>query len=128
MPTSPPSSTSAFPLPNRPSATIVVPHNGNVARLGLRLDPGSDLPAWARQHALDAIFLHRHYRLDAESLPIDVGVIASHDAFDAYLSIGDNAHWARAVGLRERESFGEQNGRSLGMIGAVEPSGVVGVS
>ena len=112
-----------LPLPGRPAATLVIPHEGDVARLGLRLDPGGDLPAWARQHALDAIFLHRHYRLDATSLPLGVGVIAAHDAFDVHLSVGDNAHWARAVGLRTREAFGEKNGRSLGRIGAVAPRG-----
>ncbi len=116
-----------LPLPNRlaatPAATLVVPREGEIARLGLRLDPSGDLPAWARRHALDAIFLHRHYKLDIDALPPGVGVIASHDAFDAHLSIGDNKHWARAVGLRTRESFGKKEGRSLGVIGEVEPRG-----
>ena len=73
-------------------ASIVRPAPVEVLRLSLALDP-ADLPT--RLEA-DALFLHRSYRL-GEAFP-GLGVLASHDGFDAALTSGQNWALAQALG------------------------------
>lgn len=91
-----------------------------LARLGLALEPWPGLRAWADDARLDAVFLHRPWRLAAGALGPAVGILYSHLPFDEHLTTGDNAPLAAALGFRTREVFGTKQGRPLGMVGEVE--------
>lgn len=90
-----------------------------VGRLGLALEPPSDAAAWVRRERLDALFLHRPWKLGP--LPEDIGVLAYHYAFDERLTTGYNPYLADALGLTGLEVLGDKEGRPLGMIGDVSP-------
>lgn len=102
--------------------TVFVASARPVARLGLALEPGPDLADWVDADGLDALFLHRPWRVAEAGLPADVGVLASHAAFDHRLTIGPNPDLARDLGLRDARPFGERDGQPLGMMGDVEPA------
>ncbi|WP_424949927.1 Nif3-like dinuclear metal center hexameric protein [Deinococcus sp.] len=80
-------------------ASIVWPAQVEVGRLALALDPG-DLPASLEA---DALFLHRSHRL-GEALP-GLGVLASHDGFDAALTSGQNWALARALAWQDAQAL-----------------------
>lgn len=95
-------------LGEEPGSTLLRESPVALTRLGLALDP-RDLPD---RPDVDAVFLHRHFRLGSRLTHL--GVVVSHDGFDARLTTGENraladrldwrdvttAHWpGRAVGL-----------------------------
>ncbi|HEX8395587.1 MAG TPA: Nif3-like dinuclear metal center hexameric protein [Longimicrobium sp.] len=92
-----------------------------VRRMGLALAPDAALAASVREHALDALFLHRPWGAEAD-LPPDVGILCSHAAFDARLTLGANPQLAAALGLTGVQPFGEHRGRPVGMIGDASPA------
>ena len=98
------------------------PHS--VRRLGLALEAWPGLADWAKAEKLDAIFLHRALRLDFETLPEDVGVLASHLPFEGKLALGFNPRLTAMLGMTQLESLGSRKGRTLGMLGAVPPQTV----
>lgn len=98
-----------------------------VRRLGLALEPGPYLPTLAKRYQLDAVFLHRPWKLEPWHLPADVGVLAYHLAFDERLTLGYNPRLAHVLGLTDIAVFGEKSGRPLGMIGAVPPTGFAAI-
>lgn len=108
-------------FPDDPPA-VFVPSERPLARLGLALEPGPGLAAWVDADRLDAVFLHRPWRVADAGLPADVGVLASHAAFDHRLTIGWNPDLARDLGLRGPRPFGERGGRAIGMMGDGEPA------
>lgn len=93
-----------------------------LARLGIALEYRPGLPAWARRERLDALFLHRPWRLPEGALPPTVGVLHAHLPFDDRLTTGDNAPLAAALGFRSREVLGVKDGRRIGMLGDVAPA------
>jgi putative NIF3 family GTP cyclohydrolase 1 type 2 len=92
-----------------------------VRRIGLALEPWPGIGSWVERQHLDAVFLHRPWRLPSDALAPDVGVLAYHLAFDEKLTTGYNTRLADALGLNNLEPLGEKDGRPLGMIGAVCP-------
>jgi putative NIF3 family GTP cyclohydrolase 1 type 2 len=88
-----------------------------VRRLGLALEPSPGLRRWAAASRLDAVFLHRPWRLEPDQLAPDVGVLAYHLSFDEHLTLGYNERLAIALGVRNVEVLGTKEGRPLGMIG-----------
>lgn len=96
------------------------PSARRVRRMGLALEPSPGLGAWAARETLDALFLHRPWRLDERSLD-DRGVVASHLPFDERLTTGYNPRLAEVLGMRGLRAIGEKRGRPLGMVGAVTP-------
>jgi putative NIF3 family GTP cyclohydrolase 1 type 2 len=100
---------------------ILVPRTLPVRRFGLSLDPGVGFGAWVEEQALDAVFLHRHWRLAPEAIPPGVGVLAYHEAFDRSLALGYNPRLAEALGLADLRPLGERDGAPLGMHGTLEP-------
>lgn len=90
-----------------------------IHRLGLALEPWPGLPQWVAQERLNALFLHRPWRLDRSSIAPDVGVIAYHLAFDEHLTLGYNTRLAAALGMINSEVLGTKEDRPLGMIGDV---------
>jgi putative NIF3 family GTP cyclohydrolase 1 type 2 len=92
-----------------------------VRRLGLALEPWAELGPWARAHALDALFLHRPWRLAAGVLAPDVGVVTSHLPFDERLTTGWNPRLAGRLALRALAPLGARDGRPLAMLGDWAP-------
>ncbi|GAB3888952.1 Nif3-like dinuclear metal center hexameric protein [Spirosoma agri] len=78
-----------------------------ITRLGLALDPWPTLPEWVADNQLDAIWLHRPWKLDLATLPPDTGILFHHLPFDETLTIGDNRILASILGtLGQPEPLG----------------------
>lgn len=93
-----------------------------VARLGLAVEADFDVWAWVRAQDLDAVFLHRPWKLDTQTVPPDIGVLMAHTPFDDHLTLGVNPCLALVMGLADWEPFGDKAGRPLGMLGHVTPA------
>ena len=91
-----------------------------VGRIGLALEPEPGLADWARQLGLDALILHRAWRLDLGLLPPGTGLLAYHLPFDEHLTLGWNPLLAGVLGVADLEVLGNKQGRPIGMIGRVE--------
>jgi putative NIF3 family GTP cyclohydrolase 1 type 2 len=98
-----------------------------IDRFGLALEPWPGLPAWFVRERLDALFLHRPWKLDHGELPPDTGVLAYHLPFDERMTLGFNPRRARELGLVELETIGDKAGRPLGIIGATTPRSFAGI-
>ncbi|GAU87451.1 hypothetical protein RvY_00287 [Ramazzottius varieornatus] len=101
----------------------------SIRRIGLALEPFPGIGDWVRQEQLDVLWLHRHWQLDMKSLPADVGLICHHLPFDEALTIGYNAHLAKALkdaapleplGYKEDDRDKSLPPRPIGMIFDVE--------
>lgn len=90
-----------------------------VERIGLALEPWPQIERWVRDARLDALFLHRPWKLEEGQLPPDIGVLAYHLAFDERLTLGYNGRLADALGMADLEVLGHKEGRPLGMLGSV---------
>lgn len=88
-----------------------------VKRLGMALEPWPGISGWITENNLDALFLHRPWKLGRT--PDAVGVLAYHYAFDERLTTGYNPLLAEALGMTGLEVLGYKEGRPLGMIGDV---------
>jgi putative NIF3 family GTP cyclohydrolase 1 type 2 len=87
-----------------------------IARLGLVLQPWEGIGHWAHSAAIDALFIHRPWRLDLSLLPPDIGIIAYHRAFDEHLTLSYNPWLADELGMTAVEVLGTKEGRPIGMI------------
>ncbi len=103
---------------------IYLPSGRNITRLGVALEPPADLQAWVKYECLDALFLHRPWRLEQNALPDNVGVLAYHLPFDDHLTLSFNPRLAAALGLKGLEVLGTKEARRIGMIGDVEAQSV----
>ena len=96
-----------------------LPSERPVARLGLALEPWPDIVRWTAAERLDALFLHRPWKLtepDREALrEAQTGVLAYHLAFDERLTTGFNPALAAACGWGQPEVLGRKESRPLGM-------------
>lgn len=101
---------------------IYRPSQRPIQRFGLALEPWSELTAWANTHRLDALFLHRPWKLAPSQLPPDVGVVAYHLAFDERMTLGFNPRLAEVLGMSSLEILGEKAGRPIGMLGKISAS------
>ena len=93
------------------------PSARSVRRLGLALEPGPGLADWVHQEDLDAVFLHRPWKLATDELPSDVGIMAYHLPFDEHLTLGFNPRLAAALRMTSLEVLGHKEERPLGMLG-----------
>lgn len=91
--------------------------NHPIQRLGLALEPWSQLAEWASAEHLDALFLHRPWQL--QQLRQDIGVVAYHLAFDECLTLGFNSRLATVLGMSSVEVLGHKARRPMGMFGKV---------
>ena len=98
---------------------VLHPTDRPVQRVGLALEPGPGLAAWAEAEKLDAVLLHRAAHLEAGALHADVGVLGYHLPFDEKLMLGWNLRLSDVLGLTAPEVIGWKRGRPLGMIGPV---------
>jgi putative NIF3 family GTP cyclohydrolase 1 type 2 len=99
---------------------IYVPSVRAVVRLGLALEPSATLAEWVCQNGIDAMFLHRPQRLTRYPLPPDVGVLASHLAFDLRLTVGYNPYLAATLEMHDLALLHRPDGVAIGMVGTVD--------
>ncbi|MBD2099848.1 Nif3-like dinuclear metal center hexameric protein [Leptolyngbya sp. FACHB-261] len=99
---------------------IYRPSSRPIRRLGLSLEPWSQLSTWVNRERLDALFLHRPWDLQLEHLPPDLGIVAYHLAFDERLTLTFNPRLGQILGMASLEVLGEKAGRPIGMLGEVE--------
>jgi len=92
-----------------------------VSRLGLALDGGDATAAWAREERVDALWLHRPWRLAGGALAPGTGVWFTHLPFDDRLTTGLNPRLATALGGPDVEPYGTKDGRAIGMLASTEP-------
>lgn len=97
-------------------AALLRGHTQRVMRLGLALEPDPRLASWALSERLDAVFLHRtRSAIGGLGLPQEIGVYASHDAFDVFCGLGRGRWFAEEYGLVE-EGLLMRDGRPAGRI------------
>ncbi len=91
-----------------------------VKRVGLLLEPFPKLADWTKKNRLDALFIHRPWKLEKMKLPAEeIGILAYHYAFDELLTTGYNPRLADILLMEGLEVLGHKEGRPLGMIGDV---------
>lgn len=88
-----------------------------IRTVGLALEAWPGIGAWVAAETIDALVLHRPWRLDDFPVPPAVGVAAYHLAFDERLTLGCNPWLADTLGLAAPAVLGRKDGRPLGMIG-----------
>ncbi len=103
---------------------IFRPSQRPVRRLAVALEPWPDLCRELAAGEIDALFLHRPWRLTlGEHAALeagDIGVLAYHLAFDEHLTLGFNPPLAVLLELHgQPEVFGFKEGRPLGMLGCL---------
>lgn len=114
----------AAAFPPEEQGGIFRPGDGRpVARLGVALETWPGLARWAARERLDALFLHRPWRLAPGALAAGVGVLWSHLPFDERLTTGLNPRLAGTLGMEGVAPLGARDGRPLGMLGDVAPAG-----
>ena len=99
---------------------IYRPSLHTIKKLGLALEPRPGTADWIETQDLDALFLHRPWKLGAIP-PEGVGVLAYHYAFDERLTTGYNPLLADALGFTGLGVLSTKEGRPLGMVGDVLP-------
>ncbi len=99
-----------------------------VHRIGLAIEPWSNIGEWVKRQHLDALFLHRPWQLDLQTLPEDVGILAYHLAFDLTLTFGWNTRLASALGISNPTPFAYKESIPYGMFGDIPPSTLNDVS
>ncbi len=104
--------------PENERGGIYLPSSHPVKRLGLALEPWTELQEWIIAENLDALFLHRPWKLEANLYP-DIGVISYHLPFDECLTVGYNFRLAQVLGMSSLEILGEKDGRAIGMLGDI---------
>ena len=98
---------------------VYLPSTRPVKRLGLALEPWGQLPQWVESERLDALFLHRPWKLQLEAIAEDIGVVSYHLAFDERLTLSFNPRLAEVLAMTNLCLLGEKQGRAIGMIGDV---------
>ena len=84
--------------PKTEQGGIYRPSNRAIERLGLALEPSPTLVDWVLDNRLDALWLHRPWKLDLSSLPADVGIVSHHLPFDETLTMGYNLALTKQLG------------------------------
>jgi putative NIF3 family GTP cyclohydrolase 1 type 2 len=111
---------SAFPAEER--GGVFRPGDGRpLACVGVALEPWPGLARWVADAGVDALVLHRPWRLPPNVPDAGVGVAWAHLPFDERLTTGFNPRLADALALDALEPLGERDGRRLGMVGLGAP-------
>lgn len=92
-----------------------------IQRIGVALEPWPDIAMWVRRERLDALFLHRPWRMDIKTLPAEVGILAYHLSFDLTLTFGLNLRLAHALHIQQPVPFAFKDSIPLGMLGDIPP-------
>lgn len=108
-----------FPLSER--GGIYLRSSRYIKRIGLALEPGKQFQEWLMAEKLDAVFLHRPWKMEIAQIPDELGVIFYHLPFDEYLTIGFNRRLAQVLNISNLEILGEKENRPIGMLGEISP-------
>lgn len=84
--------------PETEQGGIYYPSRRSIKRIGLALEPFSRLSEWVHERQIDALWLHRPWKLDLTGLPTDLGILSHHLPFDETLTMGYNPRLARQLG------------------------------
>jgi putative NIF3 family GTP cyclohydrolase 1 type 2 len=98
---------------------VYLPSTRPIKRLGLVLEPWAQLQEWVSTQHLDALFLHRPWKLEPGQLAPDIGVISYHLPFDERLTFSFNPRLAEVLGISNLEVLGKKDGRAIGMMGEI---------
>lgn len=98
---------------------VYLPSTRPICRLGLALEPWAQLPQWVEQQRLDALFLHRPWKLQLGQLNQEIGVVSYHLAFDERLTLSFNPRLAQVLCMSSLSPLGDKQGRAIGMIGDI---------
>lgn len=98
---------------------VYLPSTRPIKRFGLVLEPGAQLQEWASTQHIDALFLHRPWKLEPRQLAPDIGVISYHLPFDQRLTFSFNSRLAFVLGMSGLEVLGNKDGTAIGMIGDI---------
>ncbi|WP_375445234.1 Nif3-like dinuclear metal center hexameric protein [uncultured Fibrella sp.] len=119
--------TDRFPISER--GGLYNPSGRPVQRIGLALEPWPDIANWVRSERLDALWLHRPWKLNLALFPADVGILMHHLPFDEHLTTGYNKLLANVLAMESLEELGYKQAvdelvgtlpkRPIGMIGNV---------
>lgn len=82
-----------------------------IRRLGIALAGSQDVAIRGQRMSIDALLLHRPWRLGG--LPQDIGVLAVHEALDERLTTGENPWLAQQLGFTLDAGIGQRRGRPL---------------
>jgi putative NIF3 family GTP cyclohydrolase 1 type 2 len=93
-----------------------------IERIGLALEPWAGMGEWVERESLDALFLHRPWRLDTRQLPQDIGILAYHLVFDLTLTFGYNPWLANALSIMMPVPFAFKETIPYGMYGDIQPT------
>ena len=72
-----------------------------IQRIGLALEPFPDISIWVEETQIDALWLHRPWKLDLADFPDNVGVFSNHLPFDETLTMGYNLVLAAQLGATD---------------------------
>ncbi|OUL36225.1 NGG1p interacting factor NIF3 [Nostoc sp. T09] len=106
-----------FPISEKGGIYLASSHP--VTRLGLALEPDTQLHEWIKTQNLDALFLHRPWKLTTEEISPELGVISYHLPFDECLTLGFNLRLAQILRMSQLEVLGAKENRAIGMIGEI---------
>ncbi|MEC4815635.1 MAG: Nif3-like dinuclear metal center hexameric protein [Scytonema sp. PMC 1069.18] len=105
--------------PQEEKGGVYTPSVRPVRRLGVVLEPWTQLQEWVSTENLDALFIHRPWKLEPGQLAPDIGVISYHLAFDERLTLSFNPRLADVLEMSDLEVLGEKDNRPIGMIGNI---------
>jgi putative NIF3 family GTP cyclohydrolase 1 type 2 len=97
------------------------PVEGTIKHLGFVLEPWPQIYYWIKQCQLDAVFVHRPWKLDIALVPAGTGILSYHLPFDEKLTLGYNPLLAAQLRMTDIEPIGRKEGRPLGMTGIISP-------
>jgi len=103
----------------------------SIQRIGLALEPWPGLPEWIANHELDAVWLHRPWKLAENGLLPDRSIFFHHAPFDEHLTLSYNPRLAGVLGIAGIEELGYKQAtalpaRPIGMEGEVSGLSFVG--
>ncbi|MBW4633743.1 MAG: Nif3-like dinuclear metal center hexameric protein [Iphinoe sp. HA4291-MV1] len=98
---------------------VYLPSTRPIRRFGLVLEPCAQLQEWTSAQDIDALFLHRPWKLEPGQLSPDIGVISYHLPFDECLTFSFNSRLAQVLAMSGLEVLGKKDGRAIGMIGEI---------
>lgn len=99
---------------------VYLPSTRPIGRLGLVLEPCAQLQEWTSTLYIDALFLHRPWKLEPGQLSPDIGVISYHLPFDERLTFSFNSRLAQVLGMSGLEVLLNKDKRAIGMIGDIQ--------
>jgi putative NIF3 family GTP cyclohydrolase 1 type 2 len=106
-------------FPHSERGGIYLASSHPIKRIGLALEPGEKFQEWLTAESVNALFLHRPWKLEKEQITDKIGIISYHLPFDEYLTMGFNIRLAQVLNISNLEILGEKENRPIGMLGEI---------